>query len=61
MVHWSSLAYIALVLPLIQAIAPEQQIPLTHKRLHSKKDALDQAHKLLRHNQLIDTHNDLPM
>jgi hypothetical protein len=61
MVHWSSLAYIALVLPLVQAIVPVQQAILTQQRLHSKKDALDRAHTLLRRNQLIDTHNDLPM
>jgi hypothetical protein len=61
MVHWSSLAYIALVVPLVQAIAVEQQSILAQQKLHSHKDALDRAHTLLRHNQLIDTHNDLPM
>jgi membrane dipeptidase len=59
MVHWSSFAAITLALPLAMALQPEQ-IPFS-QRFHQKKDALDHAHKLLRHNPLIDTHNDLPL
>lgn len=66
MVYWSSLAAISLAVSLTfsssaQAIQLDQQIPLFNDKIHLKKDALDHAHKLLRHNPLVDTHNDLPM
>lgn len=58
MVHWSSLAALALAMPLVaQAIQAEQQFAVLNK----KKTTLDHAHKLLSHYPLIDTHNDLPM
>ncbi|KAI8383027.1 membrane dipeptidase-domain-containing protein [Blakeslea trispora] len=39
----------------------ENQIPFSTQKKHSAKNALSKAHKLLRHNLLVDTHNDLPM
>jgi membrane dipeptidase len=62
MVYWSSLAAISLAISLVLPSAQaDQQFPLFDQKIHLKKDALDHAHKLLRHNPLIDTHNDLPM
>lgn len=59
MVRWISLAVLTFALSCAQAV--QQQIPLQADKVHLKKDAHDRAHKLLRHNPLIDTHNDLPM
>lgn len=61
MVRWISLAVLSLALPWAQAFSREQQTPMLVEKIHLKKDATDRAHKLLRHNPLIDTHNDLPM
>ncbi|KAI8075561.1 hypothetical protein BDF21DRAFT_439421 [Thamnidium elegans] len=41
----------------VQTLQPGQQVSLSNRQ----KNALEHAHKLLRHYPLIDTHNDLPM
>ncbi|KAL0582123.1 hypothetical protein ABG067_008166, partial [Albugo candida] len=61
MVRWISLAVLSLALSWAQALSREQQTPIQVEKIHLGKDATDRAHKLLRHNPLIDTHNDLPM
>ncbi|RCI05039.1 dipeptidase 1 (renal) [Rhizopus stolonifer] len=60
MVYWSSLTLSALALSCAQVVFG-QQVPLQVQKVQLHKDALDRAHRLLRHNPLIDTHNDLPM
>ncbi|OBZ82668.1 Dipeptidase 1, partial [Choanephora cucurbitarum] len=61
MVYWSNLSAIALAISCIVSASAQEQIPFGVQKTHTLKNALDKAHKLLRHNLLVDTHNDLPM
>jgi membrane dipeptidase len=56
MVRWISLALLALSFTLASTDDTKQHTFETYHR-----DAIDEAHKLLRHHPLVDTHNDLPL